>query len=207
MPKGSPELIRQRKEEIVNACKRLYKTKSFKDITMKDIADETSFTRTSIYNYYQTKEEIFLALLMREYNLWIDQLKNTMQNVEIMTKEEYACMMAHSLEERPQLLKILSMNLYDLENGCRIERLSAFKAVFGRALKTVEETLIKYFPDMTSSKRQNFIYIFFPFMFGIFPYTYSTEKQKEAVENAGINYVFHTIYELTYDCVKTLLNS
>ena len=58
MPKGSPELVKQRKEEIINACEELYKTMSFKEITLKDIADLTTFTRTSIYNYFQTKEEI-----------------------------------------------------------------------------------------------------------------------------------------------------
>ena len=51
----------------VSVGNQLRKTKSFKDIRFKDIADNTSFTRTSIYNYYKTKEEIFLALFEREY--------------------------------------------------------------------------------------------------------------------------------------------
>ena len=56
MPKGSIELTNARKEEIINACEKLYKTMSFKEITMKEIANATSFTRTSIYNYFQTKD-------------------------------------------------------------------------------------------------------------------------------------------------------
>ena len=71
MPKGSPGLTEARREEIVNACEKLYQTMSFKEITIKEIGNATSFTRTSIYNYFQTKEEIFLALLQREYELWI----------------------------------------------------------------------------------------------------------------------------------------
>ncbi len=59
MPKGSLELTNARKEEIINACEELYKTMSFKEITIKEIGNITSFTRTSIYNYFQTKEEIF----------------------------------------------------------------------------------------------------------------------------------------------------
>ena len=34
MPKGSPELTNARREEIINACEELYKTKSFKEITV-----------------------------------------------------------------------------------------------------------------------------------------------------------------------------
>ena len=59
MPKGSKELTASRKEEIISACEKLYETMSFKEITMKEIANATSFTRTSIYNYFHTKEEIF----------------------------------------------------------------------------------------------------------------------------------------------------
>ena len=46
MPKGSEELTQARKKEIINACAKLYETRNFKDITLKDIGAETSFTRT-----------------------------------------------------------------------------------------------------------------------------------------------------------------
>ncbi len=75
MPKGSQERTNARREEIINACEALYQTMSFKEITIKEIGKITSFTRTSIYNYFQTKEEIFLALLKREYNSWIATLE------------------------------------------------------------------------------------------------------------------------------------
>ena len=46
MPKVSLELTNSRKEEIVKACETLYETMSFKDITIKEIGNITSFTRT-----------------------------------------------------------------------------------------------------------------------------------------------------------------
>ncbi len=206
MPKGSPELTNARKEEIINACEKLYQTLSFKEITIKEIGNATSFTRTSIYNYFQTKEEIFLSLLKREYELWIASLKQTMSKHETMAKDEFADMLARSLEERPQLLKILSVNHYDMETGSRPEHLAEFKVVYGESLRTVMSGLNKYFPDMSVSEKQNFIYTFFPFMFGIYPYTFVTEKQRTAMEEANVSYVFMTIYEITYNCVRTLLN-
>lgn len=66
---------RARKEEIITACAEPYKTMSFKEITLKEIGSATSLTRTSIYNYFQKKEEIFLALLQREYERWNDRLR------------------------------------------------------------------------------------------------------------------------------------
>lgn len=78
MPKGSETLTNARRNEIIEACAKLYQTMSFKDITIKEIGGVISFTRTSIYNYFQTKEEIFLALLKQEYELWVAELQSIM---------------------------------------------------------------------------------------------------------------------------------
>ena len=206
MPKGSPELTEARREEIINACEKLYQVKSFKEITLRDIAGATSFTRTSIYNYFQTKEEIFLALLTREYSRWIDELSSILGH-EKMTREEFAEALAHSLENRAQLLKIMSMNHYDMEENSRPENLVEMKIAYGRAMSAVRDCLKKFFPEMTAKQVDDFIYNFFPFMFGIYPYTFVTEKQRAAMEEAGVNYVFLTIYDITYNCVIGLLKS
>lgn len=206
MPKGSEGLIAARKEEIITACAELYKTMSFKDITVKEIGNATTFTRTSIYNYFQTKEEIFLALLQREYELWICRLKQIQAEHERMTGAEFADALAHSLEERKNLLKIMSMNHYDMEENSRIERLIEFKVVYGQSLEEVGNCLDKFFPEMTVQDKQDFIFSFFPFMFGIYPYTVVTEKQREAMAQAKVNYVYMSIYEITYAEVKKLLD-
>lgn len=147
MPKGSEELTAARKEEIITACAELYKTMSFKDITIKEIGNVTTFIRTSIYNYFQTKEEIFLALLQREYELWIHRLKQIQEEHERMTGTEFAETLAHSLEERKNLLKIMSMNHYDMEDNSRIERLIEFKVVYGQSLAEVRNCLDKFFRE------------------------------------------------------------
>ncbi len=206
MPKGSPELTQARREEIIDACEALYKTMSFKEITIKEIGGATSFTRTSIYNYFQTKEEIFLALLKREYELWIAWLKQEMSSHDQMTVNEFADMLARSLQERAQMLKIMSMNHYDMETGSRPEHLTAFKVVYGESIRTVGTYLDKYFPQMPSKEKQDFLYTFFPFLFGVYPYTFVTQKQRTAMEEANVHYVFMTIYEITYNCVRRLLN-
>lgn len=205
MPKGSKELTEARKEEIITACAELYKTMSFKEITIKEIGNATSFTRTSIYNYFQTKEEIFLALLQREYELWNDRLRQIQVEHEKLTPAEFADALAHSLEERHNLLKLLSMNHYDMEENSRLERLTDFKVAYGQSLAEVRNCLDRFFPEMTVQDKQGFVYSFFSFMFGIYPYTVVTEKQREAMKQAGVDYVYMSIYEITYTEVKKLL--
>ena len=205
MPKGSPELTAARKEEIINACEQLYQTMSFKEITLKEIGNVTSFTRTSIYNYFQTKEEIFLALFEREYNRWNEELQEILQEDEILTREQLADKIASSIANREQLLKLLSMNNYDMEANSRPELLTSFKKAYGESMKNVCRLLSKFCPEMSVQDIQNFTYIFFPFMFGIYPYTTVTDKQREAMKNANVDYVYQSIFEITNNCLLKLL--
>ncbi len=205
MPKGSLKLTNARKEEIINACELLYKTMSFKEITMKDIASATSFTRTSIYNYFETKEEIFLALLKREYELWVASLNKLICEHSVLTLDEASSLLARSLAERKQLLKLLSMNHYDMEQNSRAEKLVEMKTAYGNSMKTVNLYLQKFCRGMSEKDRENFIYIFFPFMFGAYPYAVVTDKQKEAMKQAKIEYSYLSVYEILYNCIKTLL--
>ena len=51
MPRGSEELTNARRDEIITACAALYETMGFRDITIRDIGEKTSFTRTSHHHY------------------------------------------------------------------------------------------------------------------------------------------------------------
>lgn len=207
MSRGSQALTAARKEEIIEACARLYETMSFKEITIKEIGAATSFTRTSIYNYFETKEEIFLALLQREYELWVDTMNAVMAEKVSMTRDELAQTMARTLTDRPRLLRLLSMNLYDMEANSRPEQLAKFKVAYGSSLDAVTRMVKKYIPEMDEAEWQQFLYAFFPFIYGIYPYTSVTEKQKAAMAQAGIPYVYQSAYDLTYTCLKKLLNA
>ena len=205
MPKGSEELTHARKEEIIDACAALYETMGFRDITIRDIGAKTSFTRTSIYNYFQTKEEIFLALLQREHERWIADLDELARRDGPMSAGEFADGMARTLEKRGCMLKLMSMNLYDMEGNSRMENLVDFKRAYRDALAAVEQCLEKFFPAMGPRDRKEFLYALFPFLFGVYPYTQATEKQKAAMEAVGFAYPRYTIYDITEPLAEKLL--
>lgn len=205
MPKGSEKLTNERKEEIIDACASLYETMSFKDITIRDIGSRTSFTRTSIYNYFQSKEEIFLALLTREHDAWINDLKAETDKHESMSAESFADMLASTLQKRECMLKLMSMNLYDMECNSRIENLVEFKKSYAKSLDAISYCLKRFFP-VTSDDIREFIYAFFPFLFGVYPYTSHTKKQKEAMQLANVEYTELSVYEIIKTFVNKMLN-
>ena len=205
MPKVSEEFLLARREEILDACAKLYENMSFKDITLKEIGKITSFNRTAIYNYFNSKEEIFLALMQREYECWSAEVDGLVQDHEQMTRDEIAQALSHLLEKHERLLKLLSMNHFDLEENSRYENLVEFKKAYGESIRAVARCLDKICPEMSEQDKEEVLYVYFPFMFGIYPYAVVTEKQGKAMEDAGVGFVSHSIYELSYTCLKKLL--
>ena len=76
---------------------------------------------------------------------------------------------------------------------------------YGASIKAVDHLLQKFCTDMSDRERQDFIYSFFPFVYGIYPYTRVTDKQREAMEKADVGYVYLSIYQIAYTCAKKLL--
>ena len=194
----SEELTKARREEIVSACAELYDVMPYKEITPGKISERTSLTRTSIYNYFNTREEIFLALLEREYRCWTEDQKRICENKSMTVSS--------ALSRRGRMLKLVAMNLYDLEAGSREENLISFKRAYGEALQATRDCLARFFPSLTADEHTRFLYAVYPFMFGVYPYTAVTEKQKRAMESAGVKYETYSVREITRSLVSALLN-
>ena len=204
---ASEELTRTRRKEIIDACRRLYERMSFRDITIKDIGAETSFTRTSIYNYFQTREEIFLGLLKQEFDDWCKDLESLSSPGSPLTAQAFAERLSDSLERRSTMLKLLSMNLYDMEANSRLEELTSFKLSYGESMKLLRSGLKSLSPGISPEAEEGFIYAFYPFLFGIYPYTNATQKQQEAMRLTGIKYPTYTIKELSYSFISRQLQA
>lgn len=205
MPKGSPELMHKRKKEVIDACEKLYQTKGFHDITIKDISKETSMSRPSIYNYYETKEEIFLALLTEEYDRWTADLHNLAESHSRMTADELSHEIAGTLKYREVLLKISAMNLYEIEENSRLNNLAEYKGAFKKSVEAFEEVLHKFLPKLSRERIEEIRYAFYPFMYGIYPYAHPTDKQIKAMDQVQLDYHISTVEEITYHFLRQIV--
>ncbi|MBR2591213.1 MAG: TetR family transcriptional regulator [Clostridia bacterium] len=204
MPKGSPELTKSRRSEIMEASIRLYDERIFKDITMKDIAESITFARSNIYNYFQTREEIFLGIFEQEYRKWNRDLEQ-IANEHIADKNLLADLLAKSLEKRKLMLKLLAVNLYDLEENCRIECLISFKKVYAVSRSHMLEIIKNCHPNLSDEQLLQKMLAVLAYLHGIYPYCYATEKQSAAMKSAGIEAKAQKIYDLAYAGLKELI--
>ena len=123
-------LADSRRKEIIDACEKLYKEVGFKNVNIKLIGENVSFSRTSIYNYFETKEEIFLALVEREYLKWNKDLLKIYDNNNKISIDEFIEMIVSSLSKRKILLKLISMNMCEMEENSSYESVKNYKIAY-----------------------------------------------------------------------------
>ena len=205
MPIVSEELTCSRREEIIAACRRLYETMRYQEISLKDIARETSMSRPSLYNYFETKDEIFLALLQQEYETLTAELEDLAGREGPLSVEALSEGVARALDRRQLLLRLLSKDLFEMEDKSRPERLTEFKRAYGAWIRALERCLQKALPELDDKRREAFLCAFLPFVYGLYPYTAVTPKQCEAMDSAGAYYPRLTSYEMARACILQLL--
>lgn len=206
MPRISKEEALAKRNEILDACCELYSEFSYREITMAQIADKVSFGRANIYNYFQCKDEIFLALFQREYECWTSELKEIASLKETLDDDKLAMLLAQSLEKRGDMLKLMTVNLYDMEENSRIEALVEFKKTFGESIEALRAVVKKHKSTWDSARIQEFIFALLPYMYGIYPYVFITDKQKEAMEIAGLQGANEGVSGLSFPTIKRLLS-
>jgi TetR/AcrR family fatty acid metabolism transcriptional regulator len=69
-------LVRDAKSNLIlDAALKVFAERGYHDARLEDIAASAGFSKASLYNYYEDKEEIFLHILIRMHEKFIDVLK------------------------------------------------------------------------------------------------------------------------------------
>ena len=198
------KIIDSREEEIIDACEKLYKEVGFKNVNIKLIGENVSCSRTSIYNYFETKEEIFLALVEREYLNWNKDLLKISESENKVSINEFIDMIVSSLSKRKILLKLISMNMYEMEENSSYENVRNYKVAYTESVNLFKKCLIKLL-NYSEEEATNKAFTFFPFMIGIYPYSAVTEKQKKALTELAFQYNYYSNEELIKMGLKNIL--
>ena len=59
---------------ILDSAERLFVEKGYHDTSINDIAENADFSRTSVYQYFASKEEIYLQILDRYGDLLTERV-------------------------------------------------------------------------------------------------------------------------------------
>jgi len=64
--------VKNTKEHILNVTFKLFLQKSFKEVTLKEIVEETGLSKGAFYHYFTSKEQLFLELVNNVFSSVLD---------------------------------------------------------------------------------------------------------------------------------------
>jgi AcrR family transcriptional regulator len=146
----SDEQKAERLRASEEAAAALFLERKYHEITMAQIAERAGFTRPNLYRYYAGKEAIFLALLGRELDRWIEEMESNPPAAGDTVEGFASWWVSHftSQPRLPRLLPLMSTSLDENSGEASLRefkvRLAAQSARIGRVLL---EALPWYPPD------------------------------------------------------------
>lgn len=67
---------RQRRESIIDAAEKLFSTKGYDNVSMNDIAQQVELNRATIYLYFENKEALCFAVILRGVRLLNEMVRS-----------------------------------------------------------------------------------------------------------------------------------
>lgn len=77
----------EKSKKILSAASKLLRDKSYNDVKVVDIAHECGYSKGTVFQYFATKEMLFLNVLEKEYEIRFANFLNYFSNLETYTKE------------------------------------------------------------------------------------------------------------------------
>lgn len=171
--------LNSRIDEILNSCEKIYLKTDFTNITIQLISEKTTIRRTAIYKYFQNKEEILLEVLKKH----IELLKEEFNDGELIkNKDDFSNNFIKIFENHVIILKIMGVNLAEIERQVRVEKLIEFKKTFKEFHDKFIDVLKEVYPNNSIKDYENVYILLLTLMHGYYPLTNPTIKQIEAMK-------------------------
>jgi len=106
-----------RMELILDSAERLFVEKGYADTSINDVAEAADFSRTSIYQYFTSKEEIYLHILERYTTLLTERVKEVTAAVPTVAEKIRAFLgeIRRMMKEKPNFFEMYFIQRHQVE--------------------------------------------------------------------------------------------
>jgi AcrR family transcriptional regulator len=142
-PKVTEEHRERQKLKILEAAKLAFTKKGFEPVTMKDIVEESGFSRGGVYSYFSSTEEVFTEIIEQGHLTQIQSLLKHIENNRSMWKaiDDYLVELEENLVKVPESI-VPAQFEYFLTSWRNDERKEYLQVRYDRAISTMK-TLIE----------------------------------------------------------------
>jgi AcrR family transcriptional regulator len=124
----SPAKIEERRQAIIDAAKKLFRKQRYDQISLNIIAEEAGFTKSNVYRYFASREEIFLTIYADLLRQWSDDILSFYGTLpKLASYEVFADGFSKLTQTHKDMLSLCSVFFVSLERNSSVEQLREFK--------------------------------------------------------------------------------
>ena len=138
----TPERKQERMKAIMAAADGLFAEHPYHQITMGTIAEALGWSRSNLYKYAATQEEIFLALHSEKNRAWLDELASGLEGAPL-PPDEFARIWAEATARHSSFLRYQEILVSIIESNVTHVKLVEFKRDFAEMVQPVANVLAR----------------------------------------------------------------
>lgn len=188
----SPEQKAERMNAIMNAAENLFRDLPYHEINMGLIAKELGWSRSNLYKYAATQEEVFLALHTRANKAFIDDVLTSLEaqatqkdDDGYFTNEKFARVWADAAGKHPEFLRYQDILIAIIESNASVERLVEFKRSYVEIAAPVQKWIERQVGCDVEAAHNLYLQLIYQAP-GLYNHFHCAEKTAEAMRRAGI---------------------
>ena len=122
-----PEHKDERREAILAAARELAGERPVREVSLGDIARRVGLAKSNLLRYFESREDVFLHLLLREWESWRLNLTVRLRSGRA-TANSVARTISRTITERPLFCDLISEMSAVLERNVSVGAVQAFKS-------------------------------------------------------------------------------
>ncbi|EQC45563.1 TetR family transcriptional regulator [Bacteriovorax sp. Seq25_V] len=152
-----------KREQIIDVAASMIDRGAVDLPSMNEISKKAKVAKGTLYNYFETKEELFLEVFSSLFARWFF----TLQKVKL-TKSNYLKVIVESLEENPNMMRLACKAPVILENNVSDEIFLKFKTNLALLINHLAQ-MLSSINEKTVTQNEKLLMQSYYVMTGIFP--------------------------------------
>ncbi len=149
----TPDQQEERCQEIMAAAAALFRELAYEDVSLNAIAREAGFTKSNIYRYFASREEIFLSLFLVDFSEWADEFIDVLKTLPADTPaSKLAEVWVEVLIKHERMLDLTPLLGVALERNASESALFHFKVNMHQLIAHIVDGLAVPLPMMSAEQ-------------------------------------------------------
>jgi len=186
----SAEQREQRRQVLLAAAARLYAAHPIQEVSLSAIAREANISKANIYRYFESREDLFLQLVLDSLAPWSESLIRRLDSLDPpATAQAVARVFSETTIEHGRFARLSSVLSTVLEHNVSTEGVVRFKIHFVSFFPALQEAVQRALGDLGPEAARHVLEAAYFLMAGLWPASHPSPELKAALTRTGLESV------------------